>query len=1138
MAEEQSVFTGREAELEHLEYHLQEALQGRSKVVFLAGEAGIGKTALVEQFRRVVQSRYPRVCWLSASCDEVTGSGSAYAPFKDLMAALVSQDAELLIAEQVAPTSRWNNAKERTLAFLREVGPAWLGVIPIAGSLLSALGTSAVFLVETREKEREQREVGKRSHDSGSAQRDDLFRQAVITFKSIAERYNPLLLFVDDWHWSDASSTDLLFHMARQMGASPILVLATYRPDEAQAANAGQGHPILRVRDALQRYKLCADIELAFLSPGEITRYLAARFGQRQPDVRLATWLAQVTNGNALFLTEYVSLLVQEGVLTAAGQVVGSLDGIAASASVEAVVQARIRQLDQEARRILEYASADGESFTTVVLSRLLNMEIIPLNQRLRLVKNVHQLIFSLGSQTVYQRRTAVYRFVHKLIHDTLYQHLEEEEQEELNRTLLRCKEEFYAEADEATRIQMLPQLVMHAGRACEFLAQARYALDAAQTAAKRHAHPEVLEHCRLGMEALDKLPPTPETRALRVDLLLRRGRTEDWTGGLPVAQFTLAEAENLAQGDPARLARIYCRMGYSIYYDDLHDHARPAGYFRQAQEILEKLGDQADQRDLAETYNGLGVVADDSGEALQWYERALAVWENMGPAGEGELPIVYHNIGRVYEDRGDYDQAMEWYEKARATDERILGDEACAVDSGEPQELRPKLGLGTTYASIARIHYEKHEYGAARRAIETSIDIQKRTGSPSHLTGTYIQAGQIAYAGDDREQAERWFDQAVENERALHDEAGAAEAQNQVGVAYYQLASYEPARARFERARAILEPLHDCKLLPTVYRNLASAYQELGEHGPTLEWLHKARELFESLGRQAELAQVCNDIGLAMFEQGEFAQAREWFHRFRAIVEEMSPSPDLATAYHNLGHASLNLRDLHPAVEWLQKSMALQQALDMSKIRHLTHLRLGDAYAALGAYDTALEHYSQALSIEEQAGLAGEAAHTCFEIGLLFREQQSLPQTLYWWQRAQGFLETSGDLPNLALTQFDIGSIYEEQGDDAQALEWHRRALATREREGLPAEIAVMHMIVGRVCRNMQSYEESLAHCTAAVQLDPTLADAYSLRSDVYRSLGRREEAIADLRWYLQLEGDPPLRAQGEQRLRDLLTS
>jgi predicted ATPase len=601
-----SIFVGRYDQLNKLNDYWRNAFhKNQGKVVFLVGEAGIGKTTLIEQFSQSILKNYSGVQYAYAQCDQIAGDISPYAPFVQILNSLTEQAAK--------KDDNW------FVEYMREVGPDILGMVPAAGSLLTAAVKSVDFVWQRRHwPEEPQSQFGQQ----------DIYQQFTDFLLNIATRKNPLLLCMDDWHWADTSSTNLLFHMARQLSHTPILLLATYRPHDAEVRE----HPILDVRTEMERYKLCAIIELEFLSRAEVVTYLNRRFPHAKFEQDFIDWLLRTTGGNALFIVEYINLLLNQNLLTAEGQPRGGMDQLAPPADVEAVIRARISYLDRETRDMLAYGSVEGERFTTLLLSRLLDIKSLSLIRRLRAIEETHQLIACLGRQTVYEQQTTVYYFVHTLIHRTLYNMLETEERMEINRLLLQLRGEIYDQADDITKSQLLPELIAHAAEAQDYLAQARYALSAAQEAAQRYAHAEALKHCAIGLQALTKITRSePEIEKLRLLLLMNRGWTEAFTGNVQQAIETDRQAETLARAmkDNVRLFWILNQLGFAWRNLENFDQARSC--YEEAISLALQMDDKAK---LGTAYNRLA----DSywkqrklEQALEWTQKALAVAEETG---------------------------------------------------------------------------------------------------------------------------------------------------------------------------------------------------------------------------------------------------------------------------------------------------------------------------------------------------------------------------------------------------------------------------------------------------------------------------------------------------------------------------
>src|SRR5262249_23643202 len=126
----------------------------------------------------------------------------------------------------------------------------------------------------------------------------------------------PLLLVVEDLHWSDYATLDFLAFVARRSGPARLLVIGTYRPVEVILRQ----HPLKDIKQELQLHGQCQELALEFLSEGAVAAYLAARFPGQQAPAALVRGLYQRTEGNPLFVVAMVEELLRQGLLVPAGQ--------------------------------------------------------------------------------------------------------------------------------------------------------------------------------------------------------------------------------------------------------------------------------------------------------------------------------------------------------------------------------------------------------------------------------------------------------------------------------------------------------------------------------------------------------------------------------------------------------------------------------------------------------------------------------------------------------------------------------------------------------------------------------------------------------------------------------------------------
>src|SRR5262249_7105476 len=237
---------GRRGELARLPARLARALNGQRQLVVVTGEPGIGKTALVEMFlAEVGEDSGLRVG--RGQCVEQYGAGEAYLPVLEALGRL----GRAAGGEQLVQT-------------LKQHAPTWLEQLP--GLLAS---------------DREVKAVQRRAQ---GATRARMLRELVEALDAMT-RDAPLALLLEDLHWSDSATIDLLAILARRREASPLLLLATYRPADVAASR----HPLRSVKPELQLHGHCAELALEFLSPAAVGQYLGRRFPRHRLPANLAS---------------------------------------------------------------------------------------------------------------------------------------------------------------------------------------------------------------------------------------------------------------------------------------------------------------------------------------------------------------------------------------------------------------------------------------------------------------------------------------------------------------------------------------------------------------------------------------------------------------------------------------------------------------------------------------------------------------------------------------------------------------------------------------------------------------------------------------------------------------------------------
>ena len=328
------LLVGREVECAQMQQWWAKAVQGERQVGFVTGEAGIGKTTLVEAF--IARVGGDGALWIGhGQCIEQYGAGDAYLPVLEALGRLCR-----------GPEG------QHFMALLDQYAPSWLVQMP---TLLSAAELDAL-----------------QRRGRGATQARMLRELAEAMEALTAER--PLILVLEDLQWSDYATLEWLACVARRREKAQLLVIGTYRPMDVLV----RAHPLRTVVQELQRHGQCAELPLAYLTEAGVAAYLAARYAGRPLPEGLARLIQRRTGGNPLFMVSVVDAMVRQGLLQEGAQAWTVLEGLEAVAvglpeSLRHLIEQQLGQVSPEDRRVLEAASVAGVEFSAAAVAAGVN---------------------------------------------------------------------------------------------------------------------------------------------------------------------------------------------------------------------------------------------------------------------------------------------------------------------------------------------------------------------------------------------------------------------------------------------------------------------------------------------------------------------------------------------------------------------------------------------------------------------------------------------------------------------------------------------------------------------------------------------------------------------------------------------
>jgi DNA-binding SARP family transcriptional activator/predicted ATPase len=612
------VFVARERELAQLDRYLNAAVASQGKVVFVTGEAGSGKTALIQEYARRALEAHADLVAVSGNCNAYTGVGDPYLPFREVMGLLTGDvEAQWAAGAMTREQARrlWNTLPHAAQALV-ETGPDLIDTFVLGAALLKRVMACTPRKPDwlTRLGERVERKPAT-GPGLTTPQQSDLFDQYTRVLQALAQE-GVLLLVLDDLQWADAASISLLFHLGRQLAGSRILIVGAYRPEEVALGRpepfTGSGHrerhPLAPVVNEFQRTFGDITVNLdqvegqdfveAFLdSPA--SALAPNRLGMPFRDI-----LYRQTRGHPLFTIELLQGLQEQGNLVQdpEGRWVegAALDWQTLPARVEAVIAERIGRLPEPLRAELRVASVEGETFTAEVVARVQAASEGEVVGRLsRDLDRRHRLVRAQGIFWVDGQRLSRYRFRHILFQRYLYNSLDAVESAHLHAAVGNTLESLHKGQTEAMSAsvatgEVAGQLAWHFQEAGMATKAIDYLRQAGDRAVRLCAYQEARVHLSRGLELLLTLPRSPERdqQELALQLSLGLAWIRHGTFGPEQVGAAFARARELCEqmGKESQLCRVLGEL--AVFHFVRAEHRRAREFAAEAFSLAQQSGD------------------------------------------------------------------------------------------------------------------------------------------------------------------------------------------------------------------------------------------------------------------------------------------------------------------------------------------------------------------------------------------------------------------------------------------------------------------------------------------------------------------------------------------------------------------
>jgi DNA-binding SARP family transcriptional activator/virulence-associated protein VapD len=870
-------FVGRVQELLHLKRVNETALAGNGTVIALIGEAGVGKTRLVEEFLYnssnfsaiVLQSR----CYLKEET----------LPYQPVIDALRS------MLPQIDPAH---------LSLLNDV---WLAeitkLLPELNSYLPQAPASPALFPEQ--------------------ERNRLFEGMAQFLTHLSQRSN-LILFLDDVHFADEPTLELIHYLGRRLKRQRLIIIIALRQTEAE-----DNLSLRNLIWSLKRAGCIENIQLGKLTEYEVNLLLSEALPQQSGMENFTHLLYEESGGNPFFLTELLHSIEDIGELQA--------EKIPIPNSIRDLIYNRLLRLNNEYRRVLNAASVIGRKFPASILEQL-----YPGNEE-QVIDALAWLLQRHWFEEIQSGQMGIYDFKHGLLREVIYQSITLEQRRHLHLKVGLALEtrnksggemagvlaSHFWEAGDLKRAQRYTLIAADYSLGLSAYKEAKNyymrALESSQTAGMALSTAEYLDVIsNLGnvLQLLGEYDTAVQTyhRVLTDEMLNPQSARE-----------TLAD--HIHRKLCFQLALTYDRKGeheQALYYLNLLENQLPVS--DDPQQLIEQV---MFAWGTARVY----FHQEQNNQSLALCNKALALLSRLEWSDQvgGVLVSIYHTMAQCYFNLGNYDTAVSHYEHALES-ARLLGQQAIIPrmliglgnvarrrgDYSKAEEyaheslaLCQKIGLvseiALSHGTLGNVSYNRGDLNEAFLHFKQSLDIFRQVGELHGIADYCLSLAFVLLEQDQVDLAERYLLEAAQ----IGDEINA----DLVKIrAKYHLAKVAVARADFEAARSSLEVSIAKAKKAGIQLMEALGMRLLGEISAGDFETHQAErhileslEILEKLGERFEVAWTLRSYGRLLAIRGEQKRALTLMEQASAIFEDLEALRELAKTYNEISRLNTN---------------------------------------------------------------------------------------------------------------------------------------------------------------------------------------------------------------------------------------
>ena len=933
-------YSGRQHELQVLDECLERTIHGEGALVTVIGDPGIGKSRLLHEF--TARSGHVQIAIVRGKCQTFAQS-TPYHPFLDALRH------QLNLTDDTEPDVLLDTARTNIL----NIDPALAPHLPYYLHLLS-LRTDPMI-----------------THMQGEELRHAMVEALALIFTRLAAR-RPTLLVLEDWHWHDEPSEQVLRQLAGLLADHALMIVLTARPEYSVAWAMFPHHlPIvLTPLDAEDSGSIMYSVFRATTVPDGFRHLIHER-----------------TGGNPLFIEEICHSLIEDGRVTVqegAATLTRPLDDLVLPETVQSIIRSRLDRLDWQLKELLRLASVIGRVFTVSVLERVLQGQG-PTNLR----DSLEALIRTEMVLPVEGRPGTEYMFKHALTQQVTYSTVLRQRRKVLHGLVGQAMEELYGH-----RLRELVNLLHHHFSLAEDWKKAiRYAREAVEQAKRVSQFEEALRILEQMKIAISQLPPDRTKHGTLVEALLEEERLCDTLGWRERQEAVIEQIFSILRvyQDLPSMAAACVRRGDLCTQLGRFEEADEA--LNQARSIRRGLSDRNGESNALRSLSFLRWHQGRHQEAVDCNEAALLIDYERGDLKAMSRDLT--NLAPLLQQLGDFNGALARLEKAlelEASEQDAFNRMTILFNMGNVYNKSGDLDRALSYyrdslkvcldhhlrinqtlvlCSIASIYWKQERHDECLRLYEEVLQICRTMKYGRGLSNGLTAAGNYLLLLERPSEALPYFLESTSVFAELGDFRNEALSWS-IAAGIYQRTfhRFHEALEAWGKARLLRSRIGDrCGEIQALYEMGRLARDHFEDAAQARQYLREALDLAVVLGDAHRQADLLNALGITDWKYGAFEQALVHYEQALVQYREAGDLSETALMLNSLGVTLRSLRRYDEALTRLQQAVHAAHQANHRLFVGYALAAIGDVYRDKGDYPEARTHYQRSLAIRRDFG-------------------------------------------------------------------------------------------------------------------------------------------------------------------------